>query len=142
MPRRFKSIVPAEGKLLNVTIKKETEVDLLLKRIEIIQEKCQHSFLLVEPIQLVESRIPEVYLSNHEGEYAYLLEMMEIQCAWCNLKRVSTLSEMCPRCLAQMKRGDLYSRKRYWGIEHSYYASRLFKCTGCNFAIVVDEWAQ
>ncbi|TSC61933.1 MAG: hypothetical protein G01um101448_410 [Parcubacteria group bacterium Gr01-1014_48] len=140
MPGGPKRIVPAEGKLLNTATKTETEVGILLKRIEAIQEKCQHVFLLVEPVELAESLVPGVYLSSYKGVYIYKIENMEVYCTQCSLESCFTLLERCPTCLSKMKKGNLYSRKTYEGAELLYYASRLFECTNCEFSFVRDEW--
>jgi len=138
-----------------MTEREPNEVDRLRVKIKEIQTACTHDFKLVKEIKLKESLIPGVFVgtSGRGGLSRKILDHGEIQteftvvCTKCSKEVNCHITEVCPRCLGNMSKGELEggtnSRERFFGVQNGYYAIELFFCKGlCGFIVASDVWDQ
>jgi hypothetical protein len=134
-----REITPAEGRCIPKDQRRPNEVDRLLEQVQAIRAVCAHDFKLVEPIKLQVSLVEGVYIGGEGigGDVAFGLE-----CTKCSMPKFSSVTKCCPRCLGCMSDHGLFSRKRYFGRDRSYFAVRCSSCSNCGLSVVCDEWDQ
>ncbi|MBI2058114.1 MAG: hypothetical protein HYT63_04025, partial [Candidatus Yanofskybacteria bacterium] len=135
----FRACVPLEERPRN-------DVDIYLRNVEEIQHNCKHDFRFLEPPDLRESKVKDVFIA-FQADWDPLTEpkKVKLQCLRCSLQKVCDSLETCFRCLYEggFEKSDfLHRRGTYFGEGYSYYRVRLYKCPKCGLQMVADEWDQ
>ncbi len=135
----FRACIPLEERPRN-------DVDRHHRYIEDIQYCCEHDFRFLEPPDLRESEVKDVFIAfQADWRSPTEPEEVKLQCMHCSLQKVWDSLETCSRCLYEggFEKSDfLHGRALYFGEGYSYYRVRLYKCPKCGFQMVSDEWDQ
>ncbi len=128
-------VVPIEKRRPN-------KVDLLQIEISSLQGVCDHLFVPFEPVILQESLVPEIFLANDKHGYTNP-PCIKTQCTRCSFRKEFSVTDICPKCMHEMIKGELdRPREKYHGEQNGYNSSRIYTCNKCGFTLVADEWDQ
>lgn len=118
-------------------------VDVLLKQIAEIQEKCGHNFKLTGEMIFKKSKVADVYIvyDAQSSGSSLLSESFSVKCLKCSYQRELEIKE-CPKCLGHVTKGKMEIREKYFSQRYLFYEARLKQCDQCNFKMVADEWDQ
>lgn len=117
-------------------------VDVLFAEVHKVQSKCKHDFKLIKPLKLEVSKIANVYIGETQQEDSWEAARFTVRCLKCSVEETRRITKTCPRCLGNMKKGQIQNRVKYHGERLGYNASRPYSCKSCGFNAVLDEYDQ
>jgi hypothetical protein len=123
-----------------------TAVQQLQEQIKHIQAQCDHAFRPKHKSHgLTESAIPGVFKGGRTPLYespatADCAHTFHAECTHCNLVKAVPVNKFCPVCMSAMAPQEDRAEPEAYGITDPYLATKLFKCSGCGFAVVCTYW--
>ena len=142
--------VPNEvGRLLEEADGLLKEITRIREKIDEIQARCDHDFVITYKPDLQESNVQGVYvafaydqseISTYGERPAHVIRVL---CKRCSTKEKILAAVRCVNCFGEMVEfGDLEPREKYFISQgYPYYAARLRRCNNnsCNFTVVYEE---
>lgn len=119
-------------------------VSVLEEKILAIQKSCEHDFRLLEPHDMKESKVPQVYeiqtdfLAPHAG-VGQFHRKYTLRCMACNLVKKVSASDICLRCFKKINNETVEPYEKYFRGSTNTLVSNLHQCSSCDFSTVSRE---